>query len=111
MPEQAPDARLMVSNQFAKGVVIILDKNTCNEVCIGKRHAAMLGQRRSFVSRRFQFPNQQISKANDEGYSPEAPRPAFPVVNGPEENHAPETNHQQDDATAKIGSGSYHGRC
>jgi hypothetical protein len=35
LPEQAPDARLMIPDQFPKGVVIIIDENASDEICIG----------------------------------------------------------------------------
>jgi hypothetical protein len=34
-PEQTSHARLMISHQLGKGMVVILDKNTGDEVCIG----------------------------------------------------------------------------
>ena len=32
--EQTPDGRLMIPNQLGKGVVVVIDQNACNEVCI-----------------------------------------------------------------------------
>ena len=34
-PEQTSHARLMISHQFRKGMVVVIDKNTGDEVCIG----------------------------------------------------------------------------
>src|SRR4051812_13910754 len=34
VPEQTPDARLMVPDQLRKGVVVVINKDACNEVCI-----------------------------------------------------------------------------
>ena len=60
LTEQTSDARLMVAHQLGERVVIILEKNAGDEVCIGKRlrHWRMLGQRRRFVFRSFQLPDQ-----------------------------------------------------
>ena len=33
--EQTPDARLVIPNQLRKGVVVVINKNACNEICIG----------------------------------------------------------------------------
>ena len=33
--EQASHARLMISDQFRKGMVVVIDKNTGDKVCIG----------------------------------------------------------------------------
>jgi hypothetical protein len=33
--EQTPDAGLMIPDQFGKSVVVVIDKDTCNEVSIG----------------------------------------------------------------------------
>lgn len=35
LAEQTPDARLMIPDQLPKGVVIIIDKNASDEICIG----------------------------------------------------------------------------
>jgi len=58
IPEQTSHTRLVIPDQLRKGVVVVIDKNAGNEICIGKRHAPILGQRRSFVFRPFEFPNQ-----------------------------------------------------
>jgi hypothetical protein len=34
IPEQTPDARLMIPDQLRKRVVVVINKDTCNEVCI-----------------------------------------------------------------------------
>ena len=34
-PEQTSHTRLMISDQLGKGVVVVIDKNARNEVCIG----------------------------------------------------------------------------
>jgi len=35
LPEQTSHARLMISDQFRKSVVVVIDKDACNEVSIG----------------------------------------------------------------------------
>ena len=35
LAEQTSHARLMISHQFREGMVVIIDKNTSDEVCIG----------------------------------------------------------------------------
>lgn len=34
VPEQTPDARLMIPDQLRKGVVVVINKDARNEVCI-----------------------------------------------------------------------------
>ena len=58
LAEQTSHTRLVIPNQLRKGVVVVIDKNAGNEICIGERHPPILGQRRSFVFRPFEFPNQ-----------------------------------------------------
>lgn len=102
LAEQTSHTRLMIPDQFGKGVMVVVDKNACNEVCIGERHAAMLGQRRSFVFRSFKLPDQQVSDADQERDNAERPGAAFPVVHGAKENHQAESDHDQHDATAHV---------
>ena len=64
LAEQTSHTRLVIPDQFRKGVMVVIDKNACNEVCIGERHAPMLGQRRSFVFRSFELPHQQVAHAD-----------------------------------------------
>ena len=35
LAEQTSDARLMIPHQLGKGMVVVIDKNACDEVCIG----------------------------------------------------------------------------
>ena len=35
LPQETPDARLMIPDQLRKGVMVIINKDTCNEVGIG----------------------------------------------------------------------------
>ena len=58
LAEQTSHTRLVIPDQLREGVMVVIDKNAGNEICIGERHAPILGQRRSFVFRPFEFPNQ-----------------------------------------------------
>ena len=102
LAEQTSDARLMISHQFGEGMVVIIEKNSGDEVCIRKRHGRMLGQRRDFVFRSFKLPNDQISEADQERNDADCPGAAIPVVHRAEEDHQAETNHHQDDSAAHI---------
>ena len=35
VPEQTSHARLMIPDQLREGVVVVINNNSCNEVCIG----------------------------------------------------------------------------
>ena len=43
LPEQTAHAGLMIPDQFREGVMVVIKKNACDEVCIGERHGRMLG--------------------------------------------------------------------
>ena len=58
LAEQTSHSRLVIPDQLRKSVMVVIDKNACNEVCIGERHAPRLGQWRSFVFRSFELPHQ-----------------------------------------------------
>jgi len=88
LAEQTSHARLVVPDQLRKGMVVIIEKNASDEVCIRKRHSPSLGQRRNFVSTAvLQFPNEQITEADHERNDAQAPGAAFPIVHRPEEDH------------------------
>ncbi|MEY2489118.1 MAG: hypothetical protein QOC70_1060 [Verrucomicrobiota bacterium] len=88
LAEKTSHARLMISDQLSKGVVVIIEKNASDEVCIRERHLPSLGQRRNFVSTTaLQFPDEQVTEANHEWDYAQAPGAAFPIVHRPEEDH------------------------
>lgn len=87
LAEQTTDARLMISHQLGKGVVVVIEKNASDEVCIGKRHSRSLGQRRSFVFTALHLPDEQIAEANQERDDAQAPGAAFPIVHRAEKDH------------------------
>lgn len=87
LAKQTAHARLMIPDQLGKGVVIIIEKNASDEVCIGERHFRSLGQRRSFVFTAFHLPDEQITQANQERDDAQAPGAAFPVVHRAEKDH------------------------
>ena len=93
LAEQTSHSRLMIPDQLRKGVVVVIDKNAGNEVCIGERHARMLGQRRSFVFRSFELPDKEVADADQEWDDAQRPGAAFPVVHRAEEDHHAESNH------------------
>jgi hypothetical protein len=43
LAEQTSHAGLMISHQLCEGVVIVIEKNAGDEVCIGERHFRSLG--------------------------------------------------------------------
>ena len=93
--EQTSDGRLVIPNQLRKSVVVVINKDARNEVCIGQRHSPMLGQRRRFVCvfGAFKFPNEQIPHPDQERDDADRPGAAFPFVAGPKENHQAESDH------------------
>ncbi len=43
LAQQTSHSRLVIPDQLRESVVVVINKNACNEVCIGERHAPMLG--------------------------------------------------------------------
>jgi hypothetical protein len=87
--EQTPDGRLVIPDQLRKSMVVVINKDARNEVCICQRHAPMLGQRRRFVCvfGAFKFPDQQIPHPDEEWDNADGPGAAFPFAASAEENH------------------------
>jgi hypothetical protein len=110
LAEQTSDTRLVIPDQLRKSVVVVVDQNACNEIRIGKRHARMLGQRRNFVFRSFELPDEQMSHANQERDDAERPGATFPIVDRAEEDHHAESDHDQDDAAPHVGASTHGGR-
>jgi hypothetical protein len=104
--EQTSHTRLVIPDQLRKGVVVVINKNARNEVCISQGHAPTLGQRRRFVwfFRAFKFPNQQITHADQERDNADRPGAAFPVIDRAEEDHQRESDHHEDHAAAEVGA-------
>ena len=100
----------MPPHQFAERVLIVIDKDSRDEVAIGQLHSRRLRYRRHIVLLSLQLPHQEITRANQEGNKPDAPRAALPIVHGAEEDHQAEANHREDHATAHVGALSLCGR-
>ena len=100
----------MPPHQLAKGVLIIIDKDSRDEVCIGQLHTRRLCYRRRIVLLSLQLPDQQVTRANQKWNKADAPRAALPIVHGGEEEHETEAYHYQDDAATHIGALSLCGR-
>ncbi len=77
LTKQTSDRRLMTPDQFGEGMVVIIEKDSGDEVCIGQRHSATLGQRRRIVGTGFpgvvfqsvhfsgfEFPDEEITAAD-----------------------------------------------
>ena len=90
LPEQTSHGRLMPPHQLREGVVIIIEKKSGDEVCIGQRHARRLGHPRNVVGTRFvafQSPDKEVTAANQKRDDSQCPGAAFPFVYGAEEYH------------------------
>ena len=87
LAQKTSHTRLMPPNQFAERVLIVIDKDSRDEVAIGQLHSRRLRYRRHIVLLSFQLPHQEITRANQEGNKPNAPRATLPVVHGGKEEH------------------------
>lgn len=66
LTKHTADRGLVAAHEFGKGVVVVIDKNSGDEVCIGERHVRALRQRRNAVFPAFQLPNEQVTGADHE---------------------------------------------
>ena len=82
---QTSHTRLMPPHQFAERVLIIIDKDSADEVSIGQLHSRRLRYRRHIVLLSLQLPHQEITRANQERNKPDAPGTTLPVVYGGKE--------------------------
>ena len=87
LAQQTSHTRLMPPHQFAKCVLIVIDKDSRDEVAIGQLHSRRLRYRRHIVLLSLQLPHQEITRANQEGNKPDAPCAALPVVHSGKEEH------------------------
>ncbi len=85
LAQETPHTRLMPPHQFAECVLIVIDKDSRDEVSIGQLHSRRLRYRRHIVLLSLQLPHQKITRANQEGNKPDAPGAALPVVYGGKE--------------------------
>src|SRR5439155_3179539 len=102
LAKQASHTRLMPSDQLAESVLIIINKNSRDEVCIGQLHGRRLSYRRRIVLLSFQLPHQEITRANQEWNNPDAPRAALPPIHGSKKDHKTDANHGQHNPTAYV---------
>jgi hypothetical protein len=85
LAQETSHTGLMPSHQFAKCVLIVIDKDSRDEVSIGQLHSRRLRYRRHIVLLSLQLPHQEITRANQERNKPDAPCTALPVVHGGKE--------------------------
>ena len=85
LAQETSHTRLMPPHQFAECVLIVIDKDSRDEVAIGQLHSRRLRYRRHIVLLSLQLPHQEITRANQEGNKPDAPGTTLPVVYGGKE--------------------------
>src|SRR5205823_15050199 len=94
----------MPTDQLAKGMLVIFDKNTCDQIRIGELHARRLGQRWRIVSLPLEFPDQEVTGADQEWDDAKAPRAAFPIVHRAKKEHETQTDHDENNSPAHVGA-------
>src|SRR6267143_4514176 len=102
----------MPTDQFTESVLVVIDKNSGDEVRIGELHVSMLLRRRRWwnVLLSLQFPHQQITRADQERNDAEAPGSAFPIIDRSEKEHEPQTDHDEDNSSTHVGALALRGR-
>lgn len=80
VPEETAHRRLMSPDQLREGVLVVINKKSGDKICIGQRHAPILGNRRRVVGKRvcvflpaFQKPDEQVSGADHQRDHPNRP--------------------------------------
>src|SRR4030095_7887577 len=104
LTQQTAHGGLMPPNQLTESVLVVIDKNSCDQVCISQLHDRRLRYRRRIVLLCIQLPYKQIASADQERNQAEGPRTALPIVHSAKKHHQADTNHCQDDAPAQVGS-------
>ena len=66
LAQKAADGGLMIAHKLSERVVIIFEKNPCNEISVIERHSRSLHLGGSFFLMNVEAPDQQIPKSNDE---------------------------------------------
>src|SRR5581483_6614533 len=102
LTKQTAHRGLMSSNQLTECMLVVIDKNSREEVRISQLHIRRLRYRRRIVFLCIQLPYKQIPYSNQEWDEPEGPRATLPIVHGAEERHQADTDHCQDNTTAQI---------
>ena len=104
LAQQTSHTRLVPTDQLAKSVLVIIDKNSGDEVRISELHVPMLLRRgrRWNVLLSLQFPHEQITGADQERDDAEAPGSAFPIIDRSEKEHEPQPDHDEDNSSTHI---------
>ena len=87
LAQKAADGGLMIADQLSEGVVIIFEKNPCNEISVIERHPRSLHLGGSFFLVNVQAPDQQVAEANDERNEAYTPGASFPLVQRTQQDH------------------------
>ena len=82
LPKQTSHARLMPPDQFTESVLVIIDKNSCDEVCISQLHLPRLRYGRRVVLLPLQLPDDQVANSDEEWNYAQTPGGATPVSGG-----------------------------
>ena len=93
LSQETTDGRLMIAHQFAKGVMIIIEKNSRDKVGIVQWHVSRLHRWGSVIAH-VQSPHEKITRADQERDDAKAPGAAFPVIDRAEEDHQTRAHHQ-----------------
>lgn len=75
LAKQTAHARLMISHQLREGMMIIIEDDSGDEVCISERHVRGLEERRwrRAILPHVQFPDQEVAEANHQRDDTDAP--------------------------------------
>jgi Rad3-related DNA helicase len=93
LTEQTAHGGLMPPNELTESVLVVIDKNSCEEICISQLHGRRLRYRRRVVFLCIQLPYKQIANSNQKRNQPQGPRTALPIACRAEKRDHTEANH------------------
>lgn len=89
LSKQTSHARLMPTNQLAESVLVVVDKNSRDEVRIGELHIPTLRwrERRGNFLLALELPNEEVTDADEQRDKADTPGATFPIIDGSEKEY------------------------
>jgi hypothetical protein len=87
LTQQTAHGGLMPPNQLTESVLVVIDKNSCDQVCISQLHGRRLRYRRRIVLLRIQLPYKQIASPDQERNKSQGPGTTLPIIRGGKKHH------------------------
>src|SRR5712692_3345194 len=98
----------MPANQFTEGMLVIIDKDSRDEVRISQLHVSRLWHRRRIVVLlRLELPHDQLADANQKRDRAQAPTGIAPISCKEKDGNA-QTDHDQNNSASQVRASARH---